>query len=322
MIRALVTAQDSTIETGGLEVIEAWQANPSTPIWIDIQGELTPELKTLLRELGCDDLAITDSARQRHPPKVENFDNNGFILFRGIASITDKLELIPQQIGIWVGSNYLITVHRGTSVSVEHFLERKDIGRLLDTPALLAVKLLYFASGRYLEVLLETEERIGDLEDALLEEQSEAAMKELVSYRTRLRKLRRVFSYHLKIAEFVLNEDGDYLGAANDETQHMRRDLYDRCERLWSLSTLYYELCGDLIEGYISLNSYQLNNTMKILTIITAIFVPLSFMAGMYGMNFEYMPELKYRYAYFILLGAMVSVAGLMVYLFKRNKWL
>lgn len=313
---------DGSTNAGGLEIIEAWQANPKTPIWVDIQGELTEELKALLEQIGCDQLAIKDSSRQRHPPKVENFENNGFILFRGIASITNTLELVPQQIGIWVGSNYLITVHRGTSVSVENFMARADLPQLMGSPALLAIKLLYFASGRYLEVLLETEERIGDLEDALLEEQSEAAMKELVTYRTRLRKLRRVFSYHLKIAEFVLNEDGDYLGAASDDTQHTRRDLYDRCERLYSLSTLYYELCGDLIEGYISLNSYQLNNTMKILTIITAIFVPLSFMAGMYGMNFEYMPELKFRYAYFILLGVMVSVAALMVFLFKRNKWL
>jgi magnesium transporter len=85
---------------------------------------------------------------------------------------------------------------------------------------------------------------------------------------------------------------------------------------------MYYEICGDLVEGYISISSHELNTTMKILTIITAIFVPLSFLAGLYGMNFENMPELRLRYGYFFALAAMASTAGLLVYVFKRKNWL
>lgn len=85
---------------------------------------------------------------------------------------------------------------------------------------------------------------------------------------------------------------------------------------------MYYEICGDLVDGYISLTSHRLNNTMKVLTIITAIFVPLSFLAGVYGMNFENMPELGMRYSYFILLGVMGSVAVGMLLLFRKLRWL
>ena len=98
--------------------------------------------------------------------------------------------------------------------------------------------------------------------------------------------------------------------------------MFDRCERLYSLGSMYYELCGDLVEGYISLSSHQLNQTMKILTIISAIFVPLTFLAGIYGMNFEYMPELQWRYAYFFLLGLMLTVATALYIVFKRVRWL
>ena len=81
-------------------------------------------------------------------------------------------------------------------------------------------------------------------------------------------------------------------------------------------------MCGDLVEGYISLSSHRLNNTMKVLTIITAIFVPLSFLAGLYGMNFDNMPELHFRYGYFVVLGLMALVATAMITLFRRIRWL
>ena len=85
---------------------------------------------------------------------------------------------------------------------------------------------------------------------------------------------------------------------------------------------MYYEICGDLIEGYISVSSHHLNNTMKVLTIITAIFVPLGFLAGLYGMNFENMPELGWKYAYFALLGVMATLAATMLLVFRRIRWL
>lgn len=85
---------------------------------------------------------------------------------------------------------------------------------------------------------------------------------------------------------------------------------------------MYYELCSDLIEGHISLSSHHLNETMKILTIISAIFVPMTFMAGIYGMNFEHMPELGWRYAYFSLLGVMAVMAVSMLVVFRKIKWL
>ena len=124
------------------------------------------------------------------------------------------------------------------------------------------------------------------------------------------------------MAATILNDGCPHLGSGAGDSYHLRRDLYDRCERLLSLCTLYYELCGDLIDGYISLSSHQLNNTMKILTIITAIFVPITFIAGLYGMNFEYIPELGARYGYFAALGVMAIIATAMLILFRKIRWL
>jgi magnesium transporter len=322
MIRALLLSADGKYSEGSEELVKQWTDQPDSVIWLDIQSEVTPEVRTLLGSFGCNELAITDCSRTRHPPKVENFDTNCFILFRGISQLDDALTLVPQQLGMWVGRNYLITVHRGHSVSVEYFLKDAVARNLPQSPSVLAIRLLHYASGRYLEKLMTAEARIGDLEDELLGDRCNEALKELVAYRTRLRKLRRIFDYHHRMAETIMNNGVPFLDAGDSDTHHVQRDLYDRCERLSSLCALYYELCGDLVDGFISLSSHQLNNTMKILTIITAIFVPITFIAGLYGMNFVNMPELQHQNGYYIVLGIIVAVAAAMILLFKRIRWL
>jgi magnesium transporter len=322
MIRALLLSGDGKHTEGNEELVAQWRNDAAGFLWLDIQNEVTPQVRTLLLDMGCNELAIKDCARTRHPPKVENFDRNCFLLFRGISKLDDSLTLVPQQLGVWVGNNYLITVHRGDSVSVTHLFETTIAENLLRNPSVLALQLLHFASGRYLEKLMAAEERIGDLEDELLGTNSNDALRELVVYRNRLRKLRRIFNYHQRMADRIVNDGCPYLGTGEGDSQHIRRDVYDRCERLSSLCTLYYELCGDLIDGYISLSSHQLNNTMKILTIITAVFVPITFIAGLYGMNFDHMPELHHKYGYFIVLGVIAVVATGMVLLFKKIRWL
>src|SRR5690606_35946790 len=132
-----------------------------------------------------------------------------------------------------------------------------------------------------------------------------------------LRKLRRVFRYHERVAESLLRDTPELFTQQTDDIQHVLQNLFDRTERVHSLATMYYEIAGDLIEGYLSITSHQLNNTMRVLTVITAIFVPLTFIAGIYGMNFEYMPELQIKNAYFIAMGIMLSLGLGLLVLFK-----
>lgn len=322
MISARLLLGEGQLVEGGGELLDRWRQTREGFLWLDLQSEVTADTRALLRSFDCDDLAIADCSRTRHPPKVENFRGNTFILFRGITELDDALNLVPQQLGIWVGQNYLITVHKGDSVSIDQLSQLLAEDRHLHSPAILALRLLHLASGRYLEKLMTAEERITELEDRLLDGNSEEVLKELVTYRSRLRKLRRVFNYHQRIADTLLHDGSTFLGTGEDDTYHTRRDLYDRCERVLSLSTLYYELCGDLIDGHISLTSHQLNHTMKILTIITAIFVPITFIAGLYGMNFDNMPELHHEYGYYIVLGVIALLAAGMVFLFRKIRWL
>lgn len=322
MIRCIIRDATGNCESGEEALLQSWNGAKDSRLWVDIAGEFNDETRTLLTSIGCDELSINDCFRKRHPPKIEEFDDNTFILFRGISNLDESLELVPQQVGLWVGSNYVISAHRGRSVSVDYFWSMAHESVLDQAPGQLALKLLHYASGRYLEALLQFEEKLGELEDGLLSEQSESDMKTLVSYRANLRRLRRTLNYHSSVAKTILESGTTHLGSGDDESNHTRRDLHDRCERNHSLCSLYYELCGDLVEGHISLSSHTLNQTMKVLTIISALFVPLTFLAGIYGMNFENIPELKQPNAYFILLGVMGVVAVAMLAIFRRIKWL
>lgn len=322
MIRTMLVTGDDQYTVGGIEQLDTWRTSGSGFVWLDIESAPTEEIHALLESLGCDSLAITDSFRQRHPPKVETFAQNTFMLFRGISKLDATLEVIHQQIGIWVGERILITYHREGSVSVAYMWDEELAHKTNRSPGVIALKLLHYASGRYLETMFAFEERLAELEDGLLGARSEEDMKQLVAYRSRLRRLRRTFSYHEEMSRQVLNHSGQYLPHLGEELDHLRRDVYDRCERVYSLCHMYYELCGDLIEGYISFSSHKLNQTMKVLTIISALFVPLTFIAGIYGMNFEYMPELTWKYAYFVVISFMAILTIGLLLVFRRIRWL
>ncbi len=186
-------------------------------------------------------------------------------------------------------------------------------------PDALALRFCRIMVDRYTKKLLQLEPRLDVLEVDIGENPDDDMLAELIGYKTDLRKFRRVLVYHVQVFSELLKTPPPQVNA---ERIHEITDVYEHQERASSLADLYYSVSSDLIDGYISLASHRLNNIIKILTIITAVFVPLSFLAGIYGMNVEYMPELKSRAGYFILLGTMASIATILILSFRRKRWL
>ena len=318
MIRTYLLNEDQSFVIGDSALIENWRRDGGF-LWLDIQQSLDDDSKSLLKSFGCHSLAIKDVDRERHPPKLEVFEEHSFVIFRGIQRIDDNLIVEPLQLSFFVGENYLITVHPKASLSIEYHWQLDKVHELIMSPQQLALSIMHYSSGRYLDSLIAYDTELADIEEAMLTEGSDALLKDLVRDCSQLRKMRRTFTYHFSLAEDLLefwDVDED-----NHELRHRLRDLFDRSERLETLSAQHYEICGDLVDGYFSLSAHQLNNTMRVLTVITAIFVPLSFLAGLYGMNFEYIPELRFHNGYFILLAVMLTLAVAMVVTFKKKRW-
>lgn len=323
MIRTILLQPGKPLQTGGVELIQHWQQNSNALLWLDLQDENEETEQALLEAMNCHEMAIASSQAKRPPPKIEAFDEHLLLIYRGISSLNNDLDIEALNIALFFNDRMLVSRHNGVSFSIEHWMNQPaELSELLQQPAELAVAIMHYSFNRYLDALLTFESKLSDIEDTMQSGGDDEELRQLVLYKSRLRRLNRVFRYHEEVAEELLEEEWPFLRYEGRNLQHACRLLYDRCKRLNSLGSMYYEICGDLIEGYLSLTSHQLNQTMKILTVITAIFVPLGFLAGLYGMNFEYMPELGFRYAYFVLLGMMVFIAGSLIWLFRRRGWL
>lgn len=307
--------------SGGVELLPQWQESQDSIIWLDIEGESDASAQALLSDFGVHPLAIQDALRPRHPPKIERFDNFLFILLRGLDADTDGIDFGAIQLSVFVGERFLLTRHSNPSVSANWLFGelQTNPGMMSDGPGALALHISNRLSRRYVEILLELEPRLDEIEEEMFQRPDDTLLSELTRYKSRLRKLTRIANYHQQIAINLRDRRDTLIGAM---FEHEIIDLYEQIERTQSLSSLYYQISTDLTDGYLGMSSHRLNRVMQILTIITVIFVPLTFLAGIYGMNFENMPELSTRSGYFVVIGVMLVVAVLQLLYFRRKRWI
>lgn len=322
MIKCMLLKAGGGIIYGDESLIVSWRAHPGAYLWVDLDSHNLEEESALLHDLNCPHLAIADIQRDRHPPKIELFDNFIFMLYRGIFEPKEYLLFDHIQIGMFVGLNILITRHPKSAISINSLFNDEGAKYLRKSPITLALRIFHYSCGIYLKKLFEFEEKLESIEDSFRSGGDDKMMQEITLYRSRLIKLKRIFNYHSNIGselKVLITDDTPIINPAEHQAVV---DVHERIERLLSLSQMHYDICGDLINGYLSITSHQLNATMRILTVITAIFIPLGFLAGLYGMNFEYIPELKVKHGYFYLLGFMGFIAISLIVIFKKKRWL
>ena len=322
MIRAFLydpTTNRST--SGGDELIQVWRDSDSSIIWLDAQGEPDNRDKALLEQFSIHPLAIQDALRPRHPPKIERFEDSLFILLKGLDQDSSGIDFGAIQLSLFVGSRFLISRHTKPSSSANWLFDKlqNDASLIQDGPGGLAIKLSNRLARRYVEMLLELESRLDEIEEEMFKKPDDTLLAELTGYKSRLRKLTRIAIYHKDLAATLRDHKEPLIDSS---LSHEIVDLYEQIERTQTLSNMYYQICNDLTDGYLGMSSHQLNRVMQLLTIITVIFVPLTFMAGIYGMNFEYIPELSFKAGYFVLLAVMFVLAVLQVLYFRRKRWL
>lgn len=323
MIHSILFRPDTgTIDHGGPELLDAWAHDHRSVIWVDLfDNDAEEEARFMIEHFGLDPLAIQDAQRSRHPPKIEAFDGVTFMLFKALHGEATGLTFQTIQLALFVGERFLVTRHSGPSPSVDQLNNEviPENSIIAKGPDVLALRLLRIMNDRYLQLILALEPRLEQIEDDMIKDPNDELLAELINYKSELKKYTRVFLYHVQVLAELRRVD---FPAIRPDQSHLINDVYEQQERVDSLGRLYYDTASDLIDGYISVASHRLNNIMKILTIITAIFVPLSFLAGIYGMNFEYMPELRSRAGYFILLGIMGSIVFILLSIFRKKKWL
>ena len=323
MIRAILYEKSThNFTKGNEELLDVWLNDPTKLIWVDLANNPLEDEQVLLKKyFNLHPLAIQDAQRDRHPPKLEAFNNHTFILLKGLSADSENIKFSTIQLAIFIGERFMLTRHSDKSPSADRLFAEfeNNISNYMQGTDKLAMGLCRILVGRYLNILLALEPRLVELEDEIMKHPRDTILSEIIGYKTNLKQFRRIFLYHEQLFRELKSKP--FKGITKDSA-HELNDVYEHQERACSLTELYYELASDLIDGYISVASHHLNQIMKVLTVVMAIFVPLSFLAGIYGMNFENMPELHSRSGYFILLGIMAFIAVLLLTFFRKKRWL
>jgi len=321
MQSVLFDPKSQKTQFGGDELLAAWKEQPESLLWIDLLEYEEREERTILEGLDLHELAIQDALRKRHPPKLESYEEHEFLMLRDLEGTEHPLEFQFFPLSIFIKDRILITRHRKRSESVEWLLDRveKNPKIITEGPAALALRLANHLCRRYVRILIEFEPRMDNLETEMFDKPNDELLSEITRLKSRLRYFKRNTNYHKLISVTLKEEPPPRFGSS---FSHQIIDLYEQVERSLSLASLYYDVLSDLSDGYLALSSHRLNKVMQILTVITVIFVPLTFVAGLYGMNFDYMPELSFRPSYFLVLGFMAVAAIVQLILFRRKGWL
>lgn len=320
-VKALLFNTQGELVKAGQEELLPYYHSEDYFLWLDVIGTDAEREMQALAGFELNPLAHRDAQRHRHPPKYETFEDHVFLLMHELTEQGTQTEISRHQLAIFANNSHLITRRNQHSVTVDRIwhqlthdqkLPRGGIGQLV-------YMLLRGITDRYLPLMFEVEQRLSEIEDEIFDATSDDLLGELISYGSQLKKARRSFVYQTEVIEEIMNADHAHLLAFDE---HELVDLFEHFERLGSLANLYQELTNDLINGFISVSAHRTNNIMKLLTIVTAIFLPLTLIAGIYGMNFEYMPELRWHYSYFFVLGFMFSVMIFGIVYVRKRGWL
>jgi magnesium transporter len=305
------------------EVVELLEKWPVT--WLNVAGLGNADaIDQLGRIFGLHPLALEDVVHVHQRAKVEQYGEQLFVVAR---MPRENEALATEQVSMFIGKNFVLTCIEDPGDSFEPVRTRlRGGGRLREAgPGYLTYSLLDAVIDAYFPVVEAFAERLDKLEDRVTTRPSRRAIAEIHSAKHGLRSLRRIL-WPLREAVNSLIRDPSPL--IDDDTRVHLRDCYDHLVQIIDLLETYRELCSDLTDLYLSSLSNRMNEVMKVLTIIATIFMPLSFITGLYGMNFHTndspwnMPELSWRYGYFYSLGLMALTLLAMLWYFHRKGWL
>ena len=304
------------------DVNELCPPDDETVSWVDVGGVHKVEiLESFGKHFGLHSLLLEDIANTDQRPKLDDYETYFFLVMKMLTT-SEQGNIVVEQVSFVLGRNYVLSFQEnGTDVfhTVRDRL-RGGKGRLRQNGSdYLLYALIDAIVDQYFEVLEMLGERIEALQERVIADPKPDILKDIHALKQQLLFVRRAV-WPLREAINVLSRsECPFL---HESTKIFIRDVYDHVVQIVDTIETLREMVSASLDIYLSSVSYRLNAVMRVLTVITTIFMPLTFIAGIYGMNFEYMPELKWAWGYPMALAVMGVVAGVMLAGFRLKKWL
>ncbi|MBI1836746.1 MAG: magnesium/cobalt transporter CorA [Flavobacteriia bacterium] len=293
-------------------------------VWLNYHGISDREnIEKLCESLAIDKLSVEDVYKEKNRPKLEEYPNYLFFSVRSALPDEKNIFILEQeQISFILGKHYLISFQQKSS---DHFIDVRDRiekkrGKIrMKGPDFLLFRMLEAIIDNYFEVLEHITETIEELETRMIHNSTSETLKMIELQKRKLIELRKIV-FPLKDITSQLEKTNSPL--LENENHYYFTDLKENCLSVLEEIDVNKQILDGLTNLYYAVQGQKMNRIMKLLTIVSAVFIPLTFIVGVYGMNFKYMPELRYQYGYYIVIGVMFVISlSLIIYFYKRG-WL
>ena len=310
-----------TYEIKSADEIEPFTDTPRVT-WVNVCGlHETDFLKEIGERFKIHPLVLEDILNTDTRPKIEITDDYLFTVMKLFIYNAEQEIFEPEQVSFILGRNFIFSfIEKGDEI----FNPVRDriagqLGKIRKRASdYLLYALMDIVVDYYFLVLEKIEERIESLDDEAINEPEKTLAEKIYNLKNLLLLLRRSVTPMREIVNQLIKNEGDLL---EESIEPYLRDLYDHVIHISETLEVQREITTGLMETYLSMMSNKMNEVMKVLTVIATIFIPLTFIVGIYGMNFKYMPELDVPWAYYAVWGVMTSVVIGMVIYFRRKKW-
>ena len=303
-------------------------ADRSNVVWVDLRGETDEHVAeardVMLNVFGFHRLTVEDTLLTRRHPKIEGFPDYFYFIVHGIKpEETSATNFATKELDGYLGPNYVVTFHVQRFRSIKSVKEKIRNSTFIPErgAAYLLHNILDELVDLYMPVLEDYENQIGKLEDRVVDMKrgTNEILGDIMDLKRSVARLRRISRRQMEVLYRMSH------GEFPQVPEHVLpffRDVHDHLQRISDLAESYRDLVGGLFEIHFAVVGLRTNEIMKTLAVVSAIILPLSLIAGIYGMNFEYLPETKMRYVYFVTLAVMALITIVLLTYFWRKGWI
>jgi magnesium transporter len=290
-------------------------------VWLDIQDPQEQDVALLRDEFHFHPLAIEDALRAHERPKIESHEGYYFLVFYALHYDDKRNRLHGHAMSLFVGANYLVSVHKGEIQAIGQTIKRWQANeeQFSNDAGTLLYELFDTIVDDYFPVIDQLAERVESIEEQIFERFREEALQDVFGLKRDLLHVRRIVAPERDVLNILIRRE---VPIFDRSTILYLQDVYDHIVRITDSIDTYRDLLSSALDAFLSVQSNRLNQVVKVLTIASIILMSDALIAGIYGMNFDFMPELRWAYGYPFALGLMLLVGVGLVLFFRWRKWL
>lgn len=323
----LERGKDAVEEPADLAALDGVLDAPDHLLWIDLVNPSAAEMDQMQQRFKFHPLAVEDALHQGQRPKLDEYDNHLFLVIYAVSWAGGTAEMTTDQIAVFLGPHYMVTVTTGTVAPLEVLHKRidQDSRPLQQGPGFLLYHLVDAVVDGFFPILNDMDDRIDTLEDEIVEGHDDHILPKIFGLKRALVSLRKLAAPQREVLNILCDRSYADIGR---EAQLYFRDAYDHVVRIYDMLETYRDLLSGAMEIHLTMVSNRMNEVMKRLTTVATIFMPISFLAGLFGMNMPFsgmeagITGWTHPWAFLGVLTLMAGVVGSMIWWMKKNKWI